>query len=90
MVGLLSVLATLPLEEESNAALLRHEGGLGRILLAPDQWGRVQSRGMVQAQAGSRFAAPQTSIDNRAADRPGSENRRAAQTARTHRKSDSC
>lgn len=26
------VLATLPLEEEINAALLRHEGGLGRIL----------------------------------------------------------
>ncbi len=72
MVGLLSVLdlvaqapmpevlATLPLEEEINAALLRHEGTLGRILactLAYEQcdWAMLKESGLDAEQVNQAY-----------------------------------
>ena len=74
MVGLLSVLdlvaqapmpevlATLPLEEEINAALLRYEGALGRILactLAYEQcdWAMLKESGLDAEQVNQAYMA---------------------------------
>ena len=57
-----AVLATLPLEEEINAALLHHEGTLGRILactLAYEQcdWATLKESGLDAEQVNEAYMA---------------------------------